>query len=204
MKRKGILFIISSPSGTGKTTIANFLVTQDENIQRSVSFTTRQPRGNERYGMDYYFVDTDEFHKLLAEGKMLEHARVLQNYYGTSKEYIENTLEAGVDVLCCIDWQGADQVRQKVSSVSIFLLPPSLEELRRRLMSRGTDTKEVIEYRLKEALEEVKHFSKYDYVIINDDLQETKQKALAIIRAEREKLKENQVQIEKFVATLIS
>ncbi|ABD46097.1 guanylate kinase [Neorickettsia sennetsu] len=201
--RKGILFIISSPSGGGKTTVADFLVGQDLSIKRSISFTTRQPRGEEKDGIDYYFVSKDEFNRLLQEGEMLEHATVLQNQYGTSHRYIEETLALGIDVLCCIDWQGAEQIRKKTNCISIFLLPPSLQKLKTRLTSRGTDTADVIEYRLKVALEEIQHFSKYDYVLVNDDLTETKQKVLSIITAEREKLVQNHRVVECFVASLL-
>lgn len=201
--RKGVLFVISSPSGGGKTTIANFLVEQDSNIERSVSFTTRQPRGNERDGIDYYFVSEDKFSQLREEGKMLEHASVLQNQYGTSREYIEHNLAMGKDILCCIDWQGADQIREKIDCVSIFLLPPSIEELKRRLTNRATDSSKVIEYRLKAAMGEIQHFSKYDYVLINNELEETKQKALLTVLAEREKLKQNKRRVDQLVKSLL-
>lgn len=202
MKKKGILFIVSSPSGVGKTTIANFLVKHDANIVRSISFTTRNLRGNEKSSHDYFFITEGEFFKLCKDGKMLEHAKVFQYYYGTSKEFIESTLKSGKDVLCCIDWQGAIQIKEKLDAVSIFLLPPSMNELERRLKTRGTDEPSMINHRLEVAKEEMSKYKMYDYIVVNDKLDVAQNSALNIINAERNKLSNNEKYFEDLLAKI--
>lgn len=203
MKKKGIIFIISSPSGVGKTTVANRIITSETNIKRSISFTTRAPRANERDGVDYFFIKKEEFSQACKQERMLEHAKVFTNYYGTCKTYVENLIEEGIDVLCCIDWQGALQIAQKTTVVTVFLLPPSMCELKNRLFKRGTDDKEAINYRLTNAAAEIKQFQIYDYVLINDKLEETIATIKAIIKTERAKLVRNIEDISQHITDLL-
>jgi guanylate kinase len=202
MKRKGIPFVISSPSGVGKTTIADFLVKRDDNIKRSVSYTTRKKRGIEKHGLDYFFVDRSEFLHLVEQNKMLEYAKVFTDYYGTPMQSVQNMLNSGIDILFCIDWQGAMQIKQKLNTVSIFLLPPSLEELKSRLQIRDTDKKDVIDYRLKIAKEEIKQYKNYDYVVVNDNLEEAQDVVFSIIKAARHQALYNKSSISEIVKNL--
>ncbi len=165
----GRLFILSAPSGAGKTSLANALVESDPTVEFSVSHTTRAPRPGERDGVHYHFVSMAEFERLIGEGVFLEHAQVFGNRYGTSRRAIETLLKAGQSVLLDIDWQGARAVKaQMPEAVSIFILPPSREALRERLIRRGQDSPEVIERRMREATAEMSHFHEFDHIIIND------------------------------------
>ena len=165
------LFVIAAPSGAGKTTLVKALTTRNPELRFSISYTTRPKRRNEAHGVDYLFVDKDEFDRLRAEGALLESANVFDNFYGTSRAQVEEHLAAGHHVILEIDWQGARQVREAMPDcITIFTLPPSREELERRLRSRGTDTDEVIERRLRDALSDMSHWDEFDYVIFNDDL----------------------------------
>ena len=195
------MFILSSPSGGGKTTTANLLIQQDKNIVRSISATTRPIRVGEVNGEDYFFYSEDEFHSLCKSNKILEYATVFGNYYGTPKEYIFNTLDQGKDILCCIDWQGAQQITDKMDAVTIFLLPPSLKELNTRLTQRSSDSKEVIACRIQEAREEILHCHEYDYMIINNVIEETLQEVQSIVKSERAKVK-NKSNLKYFLQKL--
>jgi guanylate kinase len=165
------LFVIAAPSGAGKTTLVKALTTRNPDLRFSISYTTRPKRRNEAHGVDYLFVDKDEFDRLRTRGALLESAEVFDNFYGTSREQVEVHLGDGHHVILEIDWQGAQQVRAAMPDcVTVFILPPSREELERRLRSRGTDTDAVIERRLRDALSDMSHWDEFDYVIFNDDL----------------------------------
>ncbi|MCC7488741.1 MAG: guanylate kinase [Gammaproteobacteria bacterium] len=176
----GQLFVLSAPSGAGKTTLTRGLLAADPGLRFSVSFTTRKPRGAERDGQDYFFVDHARFEAMIAAGELLEYASVFGNYYGTGRALIEAHTAAGRNVLLDIDWQGARQVRQRMpQSVLIFIMPPSLAELERRLRGRATDSDAVIARRLAEAQSEMSHWPEFDYVVINED----RDRALATLQA---------------------
>ncbi len=183
---EGILFVVSAPSGAGKTSLVKALLKADPAIRLSVSYTTRAPRPGETDGRDYHFVGPEQFGTLLAEGEFLEHAEVYGNLYGTSKQAISRELNAGRDVLLEIDWQGAAQVRRHFPGcVSIFILPPSFGALRLRLAGRGQDSDEVIERRLAAAAHDVAHADAFDYIIVNDDFDHALQDLVAVARSIR-------------------
>lgn len=164
------LFVIAAPSGAGKTTLVNALVERNPELRFSVSYTTRSKRKNEVDGRDYFFVDRNTFKELDESGELLESAQVFDNYYGTSRSFVEQQLADGYDVILEIDWQGARQVREMMPACkSIFILPPSRKELERRLRDRRTDSDEVIARRLRDALSDMSHWNEFDYVIVNDD-----------------------------------
>ncbi len=186
--RRGLLIILSSPSGAGKSTLARRLRDWDPTIRFSVSATTRAPRPGEVNGQDYHFVDEAEFKASVAEGGMLEHAHVFGNFYGSPKAPVQRAIDAGEDVLFDIDWQGAQQIRNSTlgqHTLSIFLLPPSIGELRRRLESRGQDDAETIARRMQKSWDEISHWDGYDHVLINDDLDVTEDQLKTIITATR-------------------
>ncbi len=188
MARRGLLIILSSPSGAGKSTLARALRKWDPSLQFSVSSTTRAARDGEVDGQDYYFASVEEFQRQVADGEMLEHARVFENYYGSPKAPVEEAINAGRDVLFDIDWQGAQQISTSAMRdhvLSIFLLPPSIKELHRRLVSRGQDAPEVIDRRMEKSWDEISHWDSYDYVLVNDDLADTEERLKSIITAER-------------------
>ncbi|MFO1354813.1 MAG: guanylate kinase [Gammaproteobacteria bacterium] len=169
-KAPGNLFVLSAPSGAGKTTLTRALLAADPRLRFSISFTTRPPRAGERDGHDYFFVDHARFEAMIAANELLEHAAVFGNFYGTGRAQVQAHVRAGRDVLLDIDWQGARQVRERMpESVLIFIMPPSLAELGRRLRGRATDSDEVIGRRLAEAQAEMSHWPEFDYVVINDD-----------------------------------
>jgi guanylate kinase len=183
---KGVLYIVSAPSGAGKTSLVKALLKADPAIRLSVSYTTRPPRPGETDGRDYHFVSRERFEEMLAEDEFLEHAEVYGNFYGTSKGSIERDLDAGRDILLEIDWQGAEQVRRHFpQSASIFVLPPSFNALRTRLAGRGQDSEEVIERRLAAAAHDVAHAEAFDYIIVNDDFDHALQDLVAITRSIR-------------------
>lgn len=172
-KPKGRLFVFAAPSGAGKTTLVHAVVTKHPELRFSISYTTREPRRNEANEVDYIFVDVDEFMRLRDEGEMLEYAQVFDNYYATSRKQVEKHLADDHSVVLEIDWQGARQVRESMPEcVTIFIMPPSLAELERRLRDRRTDRPEVIERRLRDARSDMAHWDEFDHVIINDDLNE--------------------------------
>jgi guanylate kinase len=185
----GQLFIVAAPSGAGKTTLVRLLLEQDPAIRLSVSYTTRAPRSGEVDGVAYHFVALERFRAMIERGDFLEWAEVHGNYYGTSRPWIEAELAAGRDVLLEIDWQGARQVRALFpAAIGVFILPPSREELERRLIGRATDSAEVIARRLAAAEEEMRHVGDFDYVIINGELQRALGDLLALTRASRLRL----------------
>jgi guanylate kinase len=191
LHRRGLMFILSSPSGTGKTTIARRLLDEDAKIRLSVSATTRAPRPGEIDGQDYHFVSGDEFDRMVAESAFYEWAHVFGNRYGTPKSHIRTGLKQGQDYLFDIDWQGTQQLYQQDAQdvVRVFLLPPSIDELRRRLTGRGTDAPEVIAARMERARAEISHWDGYDYVVINDDIDACFAKVRGILDSERLKRK---------------
>jgi guanylate kinase len=183
---KGVLYIVSAPSGAGKTSLVKALLKTDPAIRLSVSYTTRPPRPGETDGRDYHFVSRERFEEMLAEGEFLEHAEVYGNFYGTSKGSIERDLDAGRDILLEIDWQGAEQVKRHFpQSASIFVLPPTFNALRTRLAGRGQDSEEVIERRLAAAAHDVAHAEAFDYIIVNDDFDHALEDLVAITRSIR-------------------
>lgn len=182
----GNLYILTAPSGAGKTTLAQQLVATLPDIQLSVSYTTRQIRPGERSGIDYWFIDDSQFQTMLKQGAFLEYAKVHNHFYGTSRERVEACLKVGIDVILAIDWQGAQQIRQLFKElVSIFILPPSEEVLRQRLQLRRQDDNQVIKQRLSAAAGEVAHYKEFDYVLINDVLEDALQDIQSIVRAHR-------------------
>ncbi|WOI57218.1 guanylate kinase [Palleronia sp. LCG004] len=186
--RRGLLIILSSPSGAGKSTLARRLNAWDPSILFSVSATTRSPRENEVEGRDYYFVGEEEFRRHVTDGDMLEHAHVFGNFYGSPRKPVERAIAAGKDVLFDIDWQGAQQIRNSpltTHTLSIFLLPPSMIELRRRLEARGQDDSTTIARRMDKSWDEISHWDGYDFVLVNDDLDETERRLKTIITAAR-------------------
>ncbi|MFC6687542.1 guanylate kinase [Jhaorihella thermophila] len=186
--RRGLLIILSSPSGAGKSTLSRRLMAWDPSIRFSVSATTRPPRPGEVDGKDYHFMSEDAFKKAVAAGEMLEHAHVFGNFYGSPKGPVQAAIDAGQDVLFDIDWQGAQQIRNSalgMHTLSIFLLPPSIRELRRRLETRGQDSEEVIAKRMQKSWDEISHWDGYDFVLINDDLDLTEKRLITIVEATR-------------------
>ena len=187
---RGNLFILSAPSGAGKSSLINALLKKHADMKVSVSHTTRAPRPGEENGVHYHFASTDEFKALIAKDDFFEWAQVFDNYYGTSKQAIESQLDAGIDVFLDIDWQGAQQVREIMPSVkTIFILPPSKEELEQRLNNRGQDSAEVIASRMAKAQSETSHYNEYDYVIVNDDFEAALGDIEMIVMAQRLTLK---------------
>ena len=184
--KQGTLFIISAPSGAGKTSLVGEILSRSDNIQASVSHTTRERRSGEEDGVNYHFVNQPEFLKMVDEDSFLEHAEVFGNHYGTSESWVRMTLGLGIDVILEIDWQGAEQARKHFpSSQSIFILPPSKQALQERLTLRGQDNKEVIDRRIAAATQEMSHYIDADYLIINDDFETARTQLESIITAQR-------------------
>ena len=182
----GNLFVVVAPSGAGKTSLVNELLRREPNIRLSVSYTTRAPRAGEEDGRDYHFVDRAAFEAMIAAGEFLEHASVYGNYYGTSRRWIEEQLAGDHDVLLEIDWQGARQVRKLFPHMAgIFILPPSLAELRRRLEARGKDSRETIERRMAGAREDISHVLEFEYIIVNESFEVAVADLVAVVRASR-------------------
>lgn len=189
--RRGLLIILSSPSGAGKSTMARALRAWDPTINFSVSATTRAPRPGEEDGKDYRFIGEEGFRQAVAEGEMLEHAHVFGNFYGSPKTPVQAAIDQGQDILFDIDWQGAQQIRNSdlnTHTLSIFLLPPSITELKRRLESRGQDDAETISKRMGKSWDEISHWDGYDFVLVNDDLDQTEARLKSIITAARLRL----------------
>ncbi|AEA79585.1 guanylate kinase [Vibrio cholerae] len=204
---KGTLYIVSAPSGAGKSSLIAALLEQNPTyaMKVSVSHTTRGMRPGEQDGVHYHFVEKEHFIELIGKGEFLEYAEVFGNYYGTSRVWIENTLNKGIDVFLDIDWQGARQIRSQMPEAkSIFILPPSKEELERRLNTRGQDSEAVIAKRMGEAKSEISHYSEYDYVIINDDFDVALMDFKAIIRAERLKQDKQAAKYSAMLSALLA
>ncbi|WP_422403817.1 guanylate kinase [Pseudomonas sp. GZD-209] len=200
----GTLYIVSAPSGAGKTSLVTELIKQDQHVRVSVSHTTRAMRPGEAHGVNYHFVVHEEFKALIAQGDFLEHAEVFGNFYGTSRSALQETLDQGFDLILEIDWQGAQQVRKLMPEArSIFILPPSQQALRQRLDGRGQDSEEIIAGRMKEAVSEMEHYDEYEYVIINDDFDVALDDLKAVFRSNRLLLKKQQQRHEALLKQLI-
>lgn len=188
MQRRGLLIILSSPSGAGKSTLSQRLIKWDPTLRFSVSATTRVPRPGEQDGREYHFCSRPEFERMVADGEMLEHAEVFGNLYGSPRGPVEAAVKEGRDTLFDIDWQGGQQIRNSVLGkdvVSIFILPPSIAELERRLRSRGQDSDEVIAGRMAKSESEISHWAEYDYVLVNKDIDKAEAELITILQAER-------------------
>lgn len=203
--RRGLMLVLSSPSGAGKTSISRRLLAEDNNIELSVSATTRQRRPGEVEGKDYYFVDRTSFHMMINNQEFLEYAKVFNNYYGTPKAQVMATLEAGKDVLFDIDWQGTQQVADasRADLVSVFILPPSTRDLEKRLLTRAQDTADVVAARMSKASDEMSHYREYDYIVVNEDLDVSVAAVKSILQAERLR-RDRQTGLTNFVKQLRS
>lgn len=203
MKRRGLMLVLSSPSGAGKTTLSRRLLESDSGITLSVSATTRAKRPAEVQGRDYYFVSQAEFDAMAKRGEFLEHATVFGNSYGTPRAPVDKALAEGRDVLFDIDWQGTQQVAEKARDdlVSVFILPPSTSELERRLYARARDPEEVVKTRMARASDEMSHWREYDYVIVNQDFDDSVRRVEAIVLAERQR-RDRQIGLGAFVRWL--
>jgi guanylate kinase len=203
MVRRGLLLILSSPSGAGKTTLARRLMVWDPTIRFSVSATTRDPRAGERDGQEYHFRSRADFERMVTAGEMLEHAEVFGHHYGSPRAPVEAALQSGFDTLFDIDWQGGQQIKQAMRDdvVSVFILPPSIAELDRRLRERGQDSAEVIAGRMAKSRDEISHWAEYDYVLVNNDLEATFGSLVTILQAERMR-RDRQTHLADFVRGL--
>ena len=201
--RRGLMLVLSSPSGAGKTTISRMLLERDSALSMSVSSTTRPIRPGEEDGRDYHFVDPTEFNLMINRQEFLEHAKVFGNYYGTLRSAVEGALAGGSDVIFDIDWQGAQQLSQVAGGdlVRVFILPPSTEELDRRLHTRAQDSDEVVASRMAKAADEMSHWAEYDFIVINEDVEKSVAQVQAILTAERSRRK-RQVGLSEFVKRL--
>ena len=201
--RRGLMLVLSSPSGAGKTTISRMLLERDANLSMSISTTTRPKRPGEEDGRDYHFVDPTEFNLMINRQEFLEHAKVFGNYYGTPRAAVEEALSGGSDVIFDIDWQGAQQLSQVAGGdlVRVFILPPSTEELGRRLQTRAQDTEEVVASRMSKAADEMSHWDAYDFIVINEDIEDSVAQVQTILAAERLR-RQRQVGLSEFVKRL--
>ena len=205
LKRRGILFVLSSPSGAGKTSIARYILDKDKNIKLSVSLTTRKKRKNEKAGIDYDFISKDLFEEKIKNNFFLEWATVFGNYYGTSREKVQKTLQEGNDVLFDIDWQGTQQLsdNKDFDLVTIFILPPSKTVLEKRLNNRAQDSKIEVIKRMSQASDEISHYMEYNYIVINNNLEDASNQVLSILKAERLKRK-RLINLNEFITFLRS
>ena len=201
--RRGLMLVLSSPSGAGKTTISRMLLERDSALSMSVSSTTRPIRPGEEDGRDYHFVDPTEFNLMVNRQEFLEHAKVFGNYYGTPRSAVEGALAGGSDVIFDIDWQGAQQLSQVAGGdlVRVFILPPSTEELDRRLHTRAQDSDQVVASRMAKAADEMSHWAEYDFIVVNEDVEKSVAQVQAILTAERSRRK-RQVGLSEFVKRL--
>lgn len=206
-ERNGMMFVLSSPSGAGKTTLTKKLAKENNNFEISISHTTRKPRPKEKNGKDYHFINKDEFDLLIKENSFFEYAKIFENYYGTSKKPVLKSLSMGKDVLFDIDWQGTQQLKKNksLSLVTIFILPPDINVLKNRLLNRHQGQEKLIVERMNKFNEEVSHWNEYNYVVVNDDLETCYEKILKIIISEKKGIKESQnlEEIDKRVKKLI-
>ena len=204
LSEKGILVILSSPSGAGKTSIARALVEGNENFLFSISATTRKSRPGEVNGREYYFLTVDEFRQKINDGQFLEHAKVFGNLYGTPLQAVRDSISQGKDLIFDVDWQGGKQIRNSSLSkfvISIFILPPSIKELHERLMKRAQDSSDIVKDRMRKSIDEIMHWKEYDYVIVNRDFDKTLNEVKSIIVSEKLRRFRNN-KLEKFVETL--
>lgn len=200
IKEKGILFVLSGPSGVGKGTVRKALFEQDTHLKYSISATTRKPREGEVHGVDYFFKEKEEFKHMIENKQLLEWAEYVGNYYGTPREYVEKTLEEGKDVFLEIEVQGALQVRENFpQGVFIFLIPPSLEDLRNRIVGRGTETEDIVSTRLTAAKEEIEMMNAYDYVIVNDEVNKAVRSVQSVVSSEHMKRERVEKQFKKLL-----
>lgn len=205
MATQGTLFTVSAPSGAGKTSLVKALVESTENVCVSVSHTTRAKRPGENDGVNYHFVSHDQFMRMVNNSEFLEHAQVFTNFYGTSRQWVENALSQGLDVILEIDWQGAQQVRKLVEdAVSVFILPPSRECLRERLKGRGQDGENVIEARMAEAKSEISHYVEAEYMIVNENFERALMEFRSVIIAQRLRLAKQQQNHQSLLQSLLS
>jgi guanylate kinase len=203
--KRGKLFVIAAPSGAGKTSLVRALMQLRPTLRFSISYTTRKQRPNERHSHDYFFVDKAEFERMVAAGEFLEHARVFDNYYGTSRQQVEQLLDEGQDVLLEIDWQGAQQIRRALPECrSIFVLPPSREALEQRLRARGTDSDEVIARRLRDSFADLSHWNEFDYIVVNDDFDRATADLQAIVTGQGEHLRRDRAELRELLAKLLA
>ena len=205
LKRRGILFVLSSPSGAGKTSIARYILDKEKNIKLSVSLTTRKKRKNEKAGIDYDFISKDVFETKIKNNFFLEWATVFGNFYGTSREKVQKTLQEGNDVLFDIDWQGTQQLsdNKDFDLVTIFILPPSKTALEKRLNNRAQDSKIEVIKRMSQASDEISHYMEYNYIVINNNLEDASNQVLSILKAERLKRK-RLINLNEFITFLRS
>jgi guanylate kinase len=203
VERRGLMFVLSSPSGAGKTTLSRLLIERTPGLKMSVSATTRPVRPGETDGKDYHFIDSHKFEQMVARGELLEWATVFERRYGTPRAPVEAALSAGQDVLFDIDWQGTQQLREKARAdvVSVFILPPSAADLEKRLHSRAQDSHEVIRSRMSRASHELSHWAEYDYIVVNHDIEEAFAEVQSILQAERLK-RERRTGLSTFVRDL--
>lgn len=205
MTVKGTLYTVSAPSGAGKTSLVTALIESIDDISVSVSHTTRQQRPGEENGVNYHFIDVDQFKAMVADEEFVEHAEVFGNFYGTAKSTVNALLSTGVDVILEIDWQGADQISQVFpDTVGVFILPPSIEALRSRLTGRGQDDEAIIEHRMAQAISEMSHYVETDYVIINEDFDQALMEFRSIIRSQRLTLDNQQARHGEQLQKLLS
>jgi len=200
---RGRLFVIAAPSGAGKTSLVRALMEREPGLRFSISYTTRRQRPSEQHGRDYFFVDREEFDRMVAAGEFLEHAQVFDNRYGTARRVVEEALAAGQDLILEIDWQGARQVRAALPEcVSVFILPPSRVELERRLRGRGTDSEEVIRRRLRDAASDMTHWDEFDYVVVNDDFDKALGELCAIVAGRGEASRRDRTGLDALATSL--
>lgn len=205
MKRRGILYTVSAPSGAGKTSLVKALLERCSHLRVSVSHTTRPQRPGEIDGVNYHFVERASFEAMLVNGDFLEQAEVFGNLYGTSQQWVEDTLNGGTDVILEIDWQGAEQIRRLMpDSIGIFILPPSLSSLAERLTGRGQDGQAVIDQRMAQARNEISHYAEADYLVVNDDFERALGDLLAIVRAEPLHLRHQRETLQGLLHNLLS
>jgi guanylate kinase len=202
---RGRLFVIAAPSGAGKTSLVRALMAREPGLRFSISYTTRPQRPTETHGRDYFFVSQDDFTTMAGRGEFLEHARVFENHYGTARAQVEASLAAGQDLILEIDWQGAQQIRRALPDChSVFILPPSRQELERRLRGRGTDAEDVIQRRLQDAATDMTHWQEFDYVVVNDDFERALGELQDIVRGRGEASRRERDGLAALAASLTS
>ncbi len=201
----GNLFIVAAPSGGGKTSLVKKLVSELNHIEISISHTTRAKRPGEQHGVDYFFIDESTFHQMVKENQFVEHAHVFNHLYGTSIAQIQDRLQAGLDIVLDIDWQGAQQIKYAFpEAVSIFILPPSLNTLQQRLLDRRQDNEDIVQSRMQRAQDEMSHFAEFDYLIVNDDFEKAASYLSAIVTAERHRMNRQAVQQRNLLSFLLA